>query len=100
MSDNNQEVKAAEAIGDQARAFIDSELGQYLNGCMKQDVELAKHELLVIDAWKFMSLIELQTAISRIQDKVNHAISLQEYLDQAIVSGEQASHQLEQQDDD
>ena len=89
-------ILATEQLGTQAKSFLESDLGKYIDGCSKQDIEAAKDELLALDPYIFPDLQLLQNAISSIQQKARVANSIREYLAEAITNGAQATHQLEE----
>lgn len=91
-------LKAQEKLGEQAKAFIQSDIGRYLSGLLQQDEDFAKSELLDLDPLSFTSLYELQNAILKIQLKVKVAHSVQDKLAEVINSGIDATHQLENTD--
>lgn len=91
----NEALIAQAQLGDKVRAFLEGDIGQYLLGCAKQDIEAAKDLLFDLDPHKFTTLIDLQNEIIRLQDKGKKAMGLQGYLSEAIVNGDQAIHQLE-----
>lgn len=82
-------------IGEQAKAFLQGDLGRYLEGCAQQDLTQAKDELFDLDPYKYTELVALQGAISAIQRKGKIALDVQQYLAEAITNGSQALHQLE-----
>lgn len=82
-------------IGEEARRFLATELGKYIDGCTEQDIENAKDELLELDPYVSKTLKELQNAISQIQQKAINAASLRGYIAEAIINGDQAIHQLQ-----
>lgn len=98
--DDTQILIATEALGDEARAFVKSNIGQYIAGCAQQEVEVAKTELLNIDPYSVHSLQELQAKIAAIQMKARIALELDKYISEAITRGQQASQQLDQEADD
>ena len=89
-------VIAVEQLGIQVKSFLESDLGKYIEGCTRQDVESAKDELIALDPYLFTDLPLLQNAISSIQEKARIAESIRGYLSEAITNGAQATHQLEE----
>lgn len=88
---NEQEAALfAEAVlGDDAMEFLNSELGQYVRGCAKQDQEDAKSQLLKVDP-------ENTSEIRKLQMKAKVAGSLIGYLAEIVQRGSAAADQLEQ----
>ena len=43
-------------LGEEAKVFVQSDLGKYFDGCSLQDMELAKEKLLELDPYSFTSL--------------------------------------------
>lgn len=91
-------LKAQEKLGQDVVAFIQSDIGRYLDGTLKQDEDQAKSELLELDPLKFTTLVDLQNAIVQIQLKVKIAQSIHDKLEEAINTGRDATHQLENQE--
>jgi hypothetical protein len=91
---------ATEALGDEAKAFVKSDLGQYLSGIAEQDVNEAKRELFKLDPYSIHSLPELQAKIASIQMRAKVALQIDGYINEAITRGIQASQQLDQEVDD
>lgn len=91
-------LMAEEELGRQTKVFLQTEVGKYLDGCTIQDVEAAKDALLEIDAYGFSDLQSLQSKISQLQQRSKVAIALRSYLNEAIVNGSNAQHQLAQEE--
>lgn len=98
--DDTQILIATELLGDEAKAFVKSNIGKYLSGCAEQEVEEAKRELLALDPYSIHSLNELQAKIASIQMRARVALLIDGYLTEVITKGTQASQQLDQQVDD
>lgn len=94
MTPEEQELLAAEQIGQEAKKFQESVIGRYLEGVAAQDEADAKEELMRLNVWQFSDLHMLQNAISHIQDRVTKYRTIQQYLKEAISEGEQASFVL------
>lgn len=96
---NEIQLIASQQLGDEAKAFLKSNIGQLIIGCAEHDVREAKDDLLKIDPYEFKTLAELQSKISSLQLKAKIALQIDSYLSEAITSGEQASHQLQEVQD-
>lgn len=96
----NEELEAQELIGRRFREFLASDVGKYLSGCTEQDIDAAKDELLELNPYSFDSLVDLQNKISQIKRRAEIASALIEYIQEAIVQGNQALHQLENEGSD
>lgn len=95
-----EELEAEEIIGKDMKSFLVSPSGKYIDGCTQQDIDLAKDELLELDPYKSTTLQELQNKVIAIQTKARIAIALRSYIAEAIVKGNQATHQLNQEGQD
>lgn len=93
-------LRAEHQLGIELTKFIETDVGKYLDGCSQQDVEAAKDELLEIDPYKFTTLRALQNKICDIQHKAKVAMSLRQYLYDAIINAQQAEHQLNHEGQD
>lgn len=91
------QLQKIEEIGDKARAFIQSPLGQYLDSLTIEEIEEAKEKLLNLDPYKFTELSKLQSEIAGIQRDATVARYLRGYLAAAIENGNQATHQLSEE---
>ena len=91
----SEDLIAQVHIGDQAKAFLQSDLGQYLKGVASQDLQAAKDALFLLNPHEYKELVPLQNAILAIQKKGQMALDLDGYLSEAITNGQQALHQLE-----
>lgn len=93
-------LQAAEELGKDIKAFLDTPVGKYIDGCTQQDIENAKNELIDLDPYAESTLAELQNRISKIQLRAKTAMYLRDYLAEAIVNANQAIHQLENEGQD
>jgi len=87
----NDELIAAAEIGDEARKFLESDLGKYVLGVAEQDALLALEKLGEIDP----SNIE---QIRAAQNEVKLARSFKQWLLEALHDGEQAMQIFKQQE--
>lgn len=95
-ADTPARVYVAEAqIGDEARAFLNGNVGQLFWARAEADVDAAKEDLLDLDPYAFTSLTDLQNAVVRIQTKAAQARTLQGYFHEAIINGDRAAHALD-----
>lgn len=94
-----QHLIAEEELGERVRAFLQTDVGKYLAGVVQQDIEEAKTKLLELDPYTFKSLQDLQSEIAGLQTKARIAEKLAGYLSEAVIKGDQATHQLAQGDD-
>ncbi|MCR4308116.1 MAG: hypothetical protein NUV80_06165 [Candidatus Berkelbacteria bacterium] len=90
---------AAFKLGKEAEVFIQSDLGKYIDGCSKQDMESAKQALLDLDPYAFKDLVELQNKIVSLQTQAKLAMKVIDYFAETINRGKQAEHQLETEED-
>jgi uncharacterized iron-regulated protein len=90
-------IIAVEQLGTQAKSFLESDLGKYLDGSSIQDIEAAKDDLLNLDPYQSTDLKDLQNKISSIQKRAQVAQAIRGYLAEAITNGAQATHQLEEE---
>lgn len=96
MSNPDAEIE----LGLEVIKFLETDIGKYLEGCSRQDVEDAKGALLAIDPYAYTELQKLQNAIAEIQRKALIAESLRAYLSEAILNARQAAEPLEPEDAD
>lgn len=82
-------------LGEAAKVFIQSDLGKYLDGCSLQDLEQAKDDLLDLDPYAFISLVDLQNKIVLLQLNAKIAQKMRVYLAEIVERGRQSEHQLE-----
>lgn len=59
----NDELIAAAEIGDEAKQFMESQLGQVMLGMAKQDAQVAMEALAVADASDSKKILVLQNAV-------------------------------------
>lgn len=101
MEQNDTKVLVAEAeLGEQAKKFLVTKVGRYIDGCSKQDIDEAKDQLFELDPYKFDTLVELQNAIASIKAKAVSAMKLRGYISEAIVRGNQAVDLLSNEEPD
>jgi hypothetical protein len=79
----SDELIAEALIGDEAKKFVESELGQVVIGMAKQEVELALEQLAIVDPEDTNKIRELQG-----KAKLNRMFN--DYLAQLITEGENA----------
>lgn len=96
----SQELEASEELGKVLKAFLLTDAGKYIDGCSGQDIDNAKEELFDLDPYEFNTLAELQNKLWSIKRKGLIAQSLRSYIAEAIVNGNQATHQLENEGQD
>lgn len=97
--DELHQLKESQEIGDQAKAFLQTPLGIHLDNLTNEEIEEAKEKLLSLDPYKFTDLANLQSEIAGIQRDATIARYLRGYLAAAIENGNQATHQLHQEDE-
>ena len=90
-------LKAEEKLGQKAEAFLRTDIGRLISGKAEQDLEQAKEDLLNLDPYAY-SHPELQNHISKLQLNARVAQRVKDYIDEAIISGRQASQQLTEVD--
>lgn len=93
----NEEI---EKVGKDITAFVITDGGKYIEQSAQQEITEAKDELMEIEPYAFESLHALQSKIASIQLKAKIAASLLLYLEKAIVTAQQATHQLESEGQD
>lgn len=82
---------AAAEIGEEARAFLESDLGKYIIGVAQQEAQLALEKLAEIDP----SRIE---EVRKTQNEVRVARMFEQWLLEALHDGEQAMLIFKQQE--
>ena len=91
----SEELLAEDLLGREVKEFLLTNVGKYIDGCTQQDIQSATDEMMAIDPYAYTSLAELQNKISSIKLKALIGESLRGYMADAIVKGNQALHQLE-----
>ena len=89
MSDIEAVYEAERELGNQARAFLDSPLGQYVKGYLEQEIQEAK------DAFEETDPTDA-TAISGLQDRIKRARLVQSAFGELIQRGIEATSILEE----
>ena len=84
-----QELVAEYSLGDEARIFIESELGQYLAGCADAEIESYRNKLETVEATDDKAIRQMQTEIA----SRKHAFR---WLVDCINAGKLAGENLEQ----
>lgn len=95
MSDIEELISTAE-FGDRVEALVQSDIGEYLEECAEQDAQEALEELMKLNPYDFSTLGELQSAIAGCQEKAHIARKILGYLGDAIIRGQQADQQLDE----
>lgn len=83
MNTDTNELIAAAEIGDQARAFLESELGKCILGMAEQEVLAAQEQLGTI------SPVD-EKGITALQNKIFRAKSFEAWLQELLADGENA----------
>ena len=91
----NESDIATFELGEEAKKFLQSDIGKYFDGCSLQDLELAKDKLLELNPYEYHTLIELQNKIASLQLDAKVAEKMRLYIAETIEKGRQAEHQLE-----
>ena len=86
----NPELIAAAELGEQGRAFLDSDLGRVMLGMARQEVEQAQEDLLKVDP-------EDVKTVRAIQNRAAFGQHFQQWLIELISDGESAIIALQQQ---
>ncbi|WP_286237984.1 hypothetical protein [Neptuniibacter halophilus] len=93
--DRQMDFLFAEAkLGVEVETFLSSNVGRYITGRAKAELEEIQHEMLSMPAWREQSVKELQIKAKGLQQ-------LMTWLDEAINNGrqsEQSLHELEEID--
>ena len=79
----NEELIAAAELGEQAKKFLESDLGQCLIGISKQEIELAREKLDSVDP-------EDAKKIRDIQNDIKVAKYFEQWLVELLSKGENA----------
>lgn len=87
MSD---ELFAEAMIGKDAEEFIRSDIGRYIIGCAEQEAQEALDQLKRVYPWRRRKITELQNKIWR-------AESIQSWLAELVIKGQQAIQQLDEE---
>lgn len=74
-------------LGEQAKEFLHSDLGQHLVGCLQQEIILAQEELARVWPWRKRRIQDLQNRIWRSQFMLS-------WLRDLILSGKSADGAL------
>ena len=91
--DNTTEILVAEAqLGREAEKFFESDLGRYIEGAVKQEVQAATDALISVDPNDTQEIIRLQNKIRTAEAGVG-------YLKELIIKGVQAIQIIESRED-
>lgn len=93
MTDEKELIATAQ-IGEEAKRFLQTNVGRYLDESSKQDIEEAKNKLLELDPYAYKTIVDLQNAIMAIKQEAIYAMKLRGYLHEIIVRGNQATDLL------
>ncbi|RKX24368.1 MAG: hypothetical protein DRP45_08355 [Candidatus Zixiibacteriota bacterium] len=74
-------------LGEGAETFLRTELGRYLTGCAKQEIEDCSYQLLTVAPWR-------KRKIAAIQAKAGTAKNFLVWINEAISAGHNAHQQL------
>jgi hypothetical protein len=87
--DEPRDVLLAEAIlGKDAEEFLSSELGRFLLGCAREELQRAQDELATVSPWR-------RNRIKQLQNQVWRAKNVPQWLAEVITSGRSAQAMLE-----
>jgi len=81
-------------LGQEARDFLETDLGKLFIARAEQDEQAAIQNLITLDPYKFNTLIDLQNAIMAIQQEFLVGNRITRYLNDAIVNGDVAWQNL------
>jgi len=81
-------------LGQEARDFLETDLGRLFVARAEQDEKDAIHDLLTIDPYQYNTLAELQNAITASQTEYLIGNRITQYLNDAIVNGDVAWQNL------
>jgi len=81
-------------LGQEARDFLETDLGRLFVARAEQDEKDAIHDLLTIDPYQYNTLTELQNAITASQTEYLIGNRITQYLNDAIVNGDVAWQNL------
>lgn len=90
----DDDLKAEEKLGQEAKAFVKSDLGRLFLGRASVEEEAAAHDLIDLNVYQHQTLEGLRDAVLTIQDRVRAGRMLKTYLQEAIIIGDQATHAL------
>lgn len=87
----NDELMASALIGDEAKKFLESDLGKVIIGIADQEVDLAKEKLLDVDPDDIK-------AVRKLQHQAEFGIAFKSWLYNLLNEGEQAMAAFKQQE--
>ena len=93
----SNELEADLLIGEDMKAFLNSDVGKYILGCAEQDIQEYRESLQELDPYKYTTLADLQNAIADISRKAEIAGLVKGYIADAIIRGQQAEHTLNEE---
>lgn len=88
-----EELLARARLGEQTRAFLRSPVGRYLHGRLKHDYEESKEQLLQCNLFTFWG----RRKAARLQRRGEMAQQTMSYLAEAIMDGDAAQTELDQE---
>lgn len=79
-------------LGDQAQEFLNSDLGKYMVGCAKQDLEAAHEKLKTVLPFRWRRIQQLQNEIALAERFLLYVRDL-------VIRGKAAERALEERDE-
>jgi hypothetical protein len=92
LDDRERMFFAQASLGENAVQFLHSDVGRYLHGCAKQEVETLRDELETVNLHSFFGRRKLK----KLQMKAQAARYFMQWMAECIQDGEAAYHQLEE----
>ena len=97
IDERERELFAETQLAESFRVFLASEVGSYLHGCAKQEVEICKEELLALVVPGALTPEQIQQQIGPIQVRAWCATNLLKWCDDVFQAGETAAGELQEE---
>lgn len=94
INEKERELFARAQLGESVRKFIASDVGRYLHGRVKKDLEAVKDELLHTNTDNWFG----RRRARRLREKAAHCERFLKYCIDAITDGDAAAIELEEQE--
>ena len=95
VDDAEREIFARAELGEQVRSFLLSDVGRYLHGRCKTQLEQAKEDMLTVDTERWFGLPG-RRRMRKLQQQAELARTFMKFLADAIVDGNHAVVELDQ----
>ncbi len=93
-SDRERDLFLEARLGETAKDFLLSDIGRYVHGCARQELEECKEQLLLLDPDLDH---EYEVKARRIRTRAWNAEHFMSWLTELIQSGDSAYHQLQEE---